>query len=159
MCSFVALLTVSGDDTSDGYHYTLMFNTSGLQEQPTSAWLYLNSMTSDQLAVINVTIDQEVFVWRQPALSSEDNDNEVRISLGSSLILTTSTLTVDVTSSVPIKLDQHFGLVLYMGGVPEDIDDLLTTPLDKSTQTIYDKKERFKINIEKKDIPLVNLAD
>ena len=108
-------------------------------------------MTSEQLAVINVTIDQEVFVWRQPALSSEDNDNEVRISLGPSLILTTSTLTVDVTSTVPIKLDQHFGLVLYMGGIPEGIDDLLATPLDKSTQAIHDKKERFKINVEKKD--------
>ena len=129
-----------------------MFNTSGLQERPTSVRLYLHTMTSDQLAVINVTIDQEVFVWRQPALSSEDNENEVKISLGSSLILTTSTLTVDVTSSVPIKLDQHFGLVLYMGGIPEDIDDLLTTPLDKSTQAIHDKKERFKINVEKKDV-------
>jgi len=120
-----------------------MFNTSGLQEQPTSVRLYLHTMTSDQLAVVNVTIDQEVFVWRQPSLSGEDNETEVRIDLGPSLIKSlwnNDSIIVQVMSTVPIKVPSqhqhhHPGLLLYMGGVPEAIDDLLATPIEKPTSS------------------------
>ena len=155
----ITLLTVSDDNTSDGYHYMFTFNISGLsrqQQQPTSVRLHLHMMTSDQPTVINITIDQEQFVWRQ----SEDtiDETEVRISLESLLTnsqWTNDTLTVKVTSTNPIKLPthQHYhpGLLLYMGGDPEAIDNLLATPLDKPTHPINDKTKRSKTSIERRD--------
>ena len=158
-CVIITLLTVSDDNTSDGYHYMFTFNISGLsrqQQQPTSVRLHLHMMTSDQPTVINITIDQEQFVWRQ----SEDakNETEARISLEPLLTnsqWTNDTLTVKVTSTNPIKLPthQHYhpGLLLYMGGDPEAIDDLLATPLDKPTHPINDKKKGSKTSIERRD--------
>ena len=56
--SFKNLLTIS-----DSYHYMLRFNISGLsrQEKPTGIQLHLHLMTSNQPAVINITIGQEDF--------------------------------------------------------------------------------------------------
>ena len=133
----------------DSYHYTLTFNTSGLQEQPTSVHLHLHSVSSaNHLTVINITIDQEVFVWRK--LADDKNGTELQISLEPPLIWTANTLTIKVASTVPIKLDHNFGLLLYMGGVPEAIDDLLSIQLDKK-KMVNDQKERLKRGIEKRD--------
>jgi len=150
----VTFLTVSDDSTLDGYLYMFRFNISGLsrQEQPTSAQLHLHMMTSDQPAVINITIDQKELVWKQP--EDTKNETEVKISLEYLLInnsqWTNDTLTIKVASKNPIILPTHHhyhpGLLLYMGGDPEAIDDLLATTLDKPTHSINDKK------IEKRDI-------
>jgi len=105
----------------------------------------------NHLTVINITINQEVFVWRE--LADDKNETEVRISLEPPLIWTTNTLTIKVTSTVPIKMDHNFGLLLYMGGVPEGIDDLLSKPLDKK-KMINDQKERLKRDKEKRDVSI-----
>ena len=158
-CVTITFLTVSNGNTSNGNHYMFTFNISGLprKEQPTSVWLHLHMMTSDQPAAININIDQDEFVWRQ----SEDtiNETEVRISLESLLTnsqWTNDTLTVKVTSTNPIKLPTHQqyhpGLLLYMGGDPEAIDDLLATPLEKPTHPINDKKKRSKTDIKRRDL-------
>jgi len=133
----------------------MIFNISGLsrQEQPTSAQLHLHMMTS---AVINITIDQEELIRRQP--KGTKNETEVRISLESLLFnnsqWTNDTLTIKVASTDPIILPTHHhyhpGLLIYMGGDPLAIDDFLATPLDKSAHSINDNKERQKL--EKKDI-------
>jgi len=60
--------------------YVRWFNTSGLQKQPKSFQLHLHSVTSvNHLTVINITIDQEVFVWRK--MADDKNETEVQISL------------------------------------------------------------------------------
>jgi len=113
-------------------------------------------MTSDQPAVINITIDQEELIWRQP--EDTKDETEVRISLEYLLInnsqWSNETLTIKVASNNPIIPATHHhyhpGLLIYMGGDPQAIDDLLATPLDKSAHSINDNKERQKI--EKKDI-------
>ena len=126
-----------------------MFNISGLsrQEKPTSVQLHLQLMTSDQPAVVNITVGQEEFVWRQ----SEDtkNETEVKISLESLPQWTNDSLTIKVASTNPITLTSHHhyhpGLLIYMGGVPEAIDDLLATPLDQ-----INNKDKFKVGIKKR---------
>ena len=131
----------------------LTFNTSRLQKQPTSVWLHLNTVPSDHHAVINVTIGQEVFVWRQPTTDNDENQTEVQISLESLLTWTASTLTVKVTSTIHIKVD-HFGLLLYMGETPEAVNDLLIKPPGK-TKIINDQDKRLKRDIEKRDVNIV----
>ena len=172
MCDyFCFLLTVTDGDGSNGYYYTFTFNTSGLprQEQPTNVQLHLRMVTSHQPAVIKVNTRQQEFTWQQPELKDKDakkttEDISVRISLSSQLTNSSSShwtndmLTVKVASTNPIIMPSKkhhqtaVGLLLYMGGVPEAIDDLLATPIDKSTHLITDKKERFKIGEGKRDI-------
>ena len=142
----ITFLTGPGENISDSYSYKLTFNTSGLQKQPTSIWLHLNTVPSDHLAVINITIGQEVFVWRQPTMDDDENQTEVQINLGSLLTWTASTLTVKVTSTIHIKTD-HFGLLLYMGETPEAVNDLLIKPPGK-TKIINDQDKRLKKDIE-----------
>lgn len=89
---------------------------------------------------------QQPIVWRQSSQASTVDDSQaaeavqsVRISLtslsNSSLWLNDSTLTITVASTNPIRMpsgNHHqtaVGLVLYMGGAPEAIDQLLTTPI------------------------------
>jgi len=166
------LLTVSDSDESNGYHYTFVFNASGIprQEQPTNVQLHLRMVTSDQPAVIRVNTSRQEFIWQQPELHDKDakkttEDLLVRISLSSQLANSSSSshwindmLTVEVASTNPIKIPSKkhhqtaVGLLLYMGGVPEAIDELLAKPIDKSAHLITDKKERFKIGEGKRDI-------
>lgn len=135
------------------------------QEQPTNVQLHLRVETTDKPAVIKVNTSQQEITWQQPALSDKNvkKTTEVKISLNSqltnsSLHLPYDMLTVKVASTNPIKIPSKkhhqsaVGLLLYMGGVPEAIDNLLEAPIDKSAHLITDKKERYKIGEGKRDV-------
>jgi len=163
-------LIVTDGNGSNGYHYTFAFNASGLprQAQPTNIQLHLRMVTSDQPAVIKVNTSQQEFIWQQSELYDKDakttEDLSVRISLRSQLTNSSSSrwtndmLIVEVASTNPIKIPSKkhhqtaVGLLLYMGGVPEVIDELLAKPVDKSAHLITDKKERFKIGEGKRNV-------
>ena len=139
------------------YQYTVEFNTNVLSHKkhhPNYAELFLHVLTEGGHDPAEIKIDsshiQQPIIWSQSSQASRVDDSQtaeavqsVRISLtslsNSSLWLNDSTLTITVASTNPIRMPSgnHYqtavGLVLYMGGAPEAIDQLLTTPIPSAT--------------------------
>ena len=157
------------------YQYTVEFNTSMLSHKkhhPNYAELFLHVLTEGGHNPAEIKIDsnhiQQPITWQQPSQASGEDDGQtaetvqsVRISLtslsNSSSWLNDSTLTITVTSTNPIRMPSgnHYqtavGLVLYMGGAPEAIDQLLTTPIPSSADhTLSHHKQPLGIGATRK---------
>lgn len=151
------------------YQYTVTFNVSALSHKkhhPNYAELFLHVLTHDhspaQIKIVSDQIQQPI-TWMQPSQASGKDDNEkaavqsVRITLtsltNSSLWQNGSLVTITVASTNVIRMpsENHhqtaLGLVLYMGGAPEAIDELLTTPLPPAAadHTLTNQKQTYSI--------------
>ena len=138
------------------YQYILEFNTNVLSHKkhhPNYTELFLHMLTKGGHNPAEIKIDsshiQQPITWQQPSQASGEDDSQtaetvqsVRISLtslsNSSFWLNDNTLTITVTSTNPIRMPSgnHYqtavGLVVYMGGAPEAIDQLLRAPIPSS---------------------------
>lgn len=138
------------------HQYTLTFNISVLSQKkhhPNYAQLFLHVHTHQNPVQIKIVSDhlQQPLLWTQPSQSNGKDDSKmdevklVKITLDSlaksSMWQNDSIVTLSVTSTNVIRmpLKNHYqtsvGLVLYMGGAPEAIDKLLTTPIPKAHHT------------------------
>ena len=157
--------TTTTSATSDPYRhqYTITFNTSGISQKehhPNYAELFLHILTDHQnpaqVSIDNDHINQPIR-WMQPSQASGKDDNKmpevqlVRIALtsltNSLLRQNDNMLTIKVASTNVIRIPskRHYqtslGLVLYMGGAPEAIDELLTTPIVAHHHMFTNKKK------------------
>ena len=119
--------------------------------------------THQHHAQINITsgITQQPVIWKQHLQASGKDDNKmaevlsVRIALNSltnsSLWPNDNILTVTLASTNAIRMpskNHHqtaLGLVLYMAGSPEEIDELLTKPVPSTAGHKINKKNIYGI--------------
>ena len=149
-CLFRAVTTAAVSSGSYQHKYTTTFSISGLPEHPNYIELFLHVQTNANPAKIKITCEhiEEPVIWTQ-RLPKDDSEipkvQLVRISLNSvaasSLWKNDSsvTLTVASTNVIRIPSKNHYqnsvGLVLYMGGAPEEIQELLDTSIVSSDLT------------------------
>lgn len=158
LCLFCTDATVASTEPYK-YQYTLTFNVGRLSHKkhhPNYAELFLHIVTDDhnpaQIKIVSNHLQQPI-TWTKPALQANGSETaEVRIHLtslaNSSLWRNSTTLTITVASTNTIRIpsENHhqtaLGLVLYMGGAPEVIDELLETPIADHTLKQMDSNKR-----------------
>ena len=146
-CLFRAVTTAAASSGSYQHQYTATFSIRGLPEHPNYIELFLHVQTEASPAEIKITNEhiQEPVVWTQ-RLPKDDSKipkvQLVRISLNSlaasSLWENNSSVTLTAASTHALRTPSknHYqnaiGLVLYMGGAPEEIEELLDTSIVSS---------------------------